>query len=126
MMNTTVNPVTTWRSTLAVAGLVIATLAASAVITRVMIASAVPRVVAFDMKKTLDAFMDDVSRKSLTQAQSKALSERFNGALEQSLAAYQQDNHVVILVSPAVVQGAPDVTRKIQTAIARRMQEGQK
>lgn len=125
-MSTTVKPVTSWRSTLAVAGLVIAILAASAVITRVMIAGAVPRVVAFDMKRTLDAFMDDVSRKSLTQAQSKALSARFNDALEQSLAAYQQDNHVVILVSPAVVQGAPDVTRKIQTQIARRMQEGQK
>ncbi|WP_270488821.1 TrbI F-type domain-containing protein [Klebsiella pneumoniae] len=30
-------------------------------------------------------------------------------------------HHVVILVSPAVVQGAPDVTRNIQHDIARRM-----
>ncbi|MBZ6759411.1 TrbI F-type domain-containing protein, partial [Raoultella ornithinolytica] len=51
--------------------------------------------------------------------------ERFNSALEQSLADYQQQHHVLILVSPAVVQGAPDVTRKIQTDIARRMKGGQ-
>ncbi|VCY54464.1 hypothetical protein BANRA_05301 [Klebsiella pneumoniae] len=67
-----------------------------------------PRVVAFDMKKTLDSFMDSVSQKQLTEAQSKALSDRFNDALEKSLAEYQQQHHVVILVSPAVVQGAPD------------------
>ncbi|MBN6358283.1 type-F conjugative transfer system protein TrbI, partial [Escherichia coli] len=57
----------------------------------------------------------------LTEAQSKALSDRFNDALEKSLAEYQQQHHVVILVSPAVVQGAPDVTRNIQHDIARRM-----
>jgi conjugal transfer pilin signal peptidase TrbI len=83
-----------------------------------------PRVVAFDMKKTLDSFMDSVSQKQLSEAQSKALSERFNSALEQSLADYQQQHHVLILVSPAVVQGAPDVTRTIQTDIARRMKGG--
>ncbi|WP_263629338.1 TrbI F-type domain-containing protein [Klebsiella pneumoniae] len=30
-------------------------------------------------------------------------------------------HHAVILVSPAVVQGAPDITREIQQDIARRM-----
>ncbi|WP_407250733.1 type-F conjugative transfer system protein TrbI [Klebsiella pneumoniae] len=83
--------------------------------------STTPRVVAFDMKKTLDSFMDSVSQKQLTEAQSKALFDRFNDALEKSLAEYQQQHHVVILASPAVVQGAPDVTRNIQHDIARRM-----
>ncbi|MCR2651055.1 TrbI F-type domain-containing protein, partial [Salmonella enterica] len=32
-----------------------------------------------------------------------------------------QKHHAVILVSPAVVQGAPDITRDIQQAIARSM-----
>ncbi|RWT88389.1 type-F conjugative transfer system protein TrbI, partial [Raoultella ornithinolytica] len=93
-------------------------------LTRVVLEYTTPRVVAFDMKKTLDSFMDSVSQKQLSEAQSKALSERFNSALEQSLADYQQQHHVLILVSPAVVQGAPDVTRKIQTDIARRMKGG--
>ncbi|WP_435052125.1 TrbI F-type domain-containing protein [Escherichia coli] len=34
---------------------------------------------------------------------------------------WQQKHHAVILVSPAVVQGAPDITREIQQDIARRM-----
>ncbi|MGG8093844.1 TrbI F-type domain-containing protein, partial [Klebsiella aerogenes] len=41
-----------------------------------------------------------------------------------SLDDWQQKNHVLILVSPAVVNGAPDVTLSIQRDIAKRMQEG--
>ena len=111
----------TLRRSLTVIALVGTILATNVFITRLVLAHTAPRVVAFDMKKTLDSFMDSVSQKPLSEAQSKALSHRFNAALEQSLADYQKTNHVLILVSPAVVQGAPDVTRKIQTDIATRM-----
>ena len=111
----------TFRRVLVITALVVFTLACNVMLTRVMLAYTTPRVVAFDMKKTLDSFMDSVSQKHLSEAQSKALSDRFNEALEQSLADYQKKNGVLILVSPAVVQGAPDVTRKIQTDIATRM-----
>ena len=80
-----------------------------------------PVTVAFNMKQTVDAFFDSASQKQLSEAQSKALSARFNTALEASLQAWQQKRHAVILVSPAVVQGAPDITREIQQDIARRM-----
>ncbi|EMO0730550.1 type-F conjugative transfer system protein TrbI, partial [Escherichia coli] len=73
-----------------------------------------PVTVAFNMKQTVDAFFDSASQKQLSEAQSKALSARFNTALEASLQAWQQKHHAVILVSPAVVQGAPDITREIQ------------
>lgn len=112
----------TLRRIFAVIALVIAMLAISAGVTRLMLAQQSPRVVAFDMKKTLDSFMESVSQKQFSEAQSKALSDRFNDALEQSLMAYQQQHHVLILVSPAVVQGAPDVTLSIQKEIAQRMQ----
>lgn len=111
----------TLRRSLTVIALVGTILVTNVFITRLVLAHTAPRVVAFDMKKTLDSFMDSVSQKPLSEAQSKALSDRFNAALEQSLADYQKTNHVLILVSPAVVQGAPDVTRKIQTDIATRM-----
>ena len=111
----------TLRRSLTVIALVGTILATNVFITRLVLAHTAPRVVAFDMKKTLDSFMDSVSQKPLSEAQSKALSDRFNAALEQSLADYQKTNHVLILVSPAVVQGAPDGTRKIQTDIATRM-----
>ncbi len=125
MKNNTEQPVRTTSLTLRRASVIVAlvlfVLATSAFLSRVVLEYSTPRVVAFDMKKTLDSFMDSVSQKQLTEAQSKALSDRFNGALEKSLAEYQQQHHVVILVSPAVVQGAPDVTRNIQHDIARRM-----
>ena len=115
----------TFRRMLVITALVVFTLACNVMLTRVMLAYTTPRVVAFDMKKTLDSFMDSVSQKPLTEAQSKALSDRFNDALEKSLADYQQQHHVLILVSPAVVQGASDVTRTIQHDIARRMKGAQ-
>lgn len=96
-----------YRRGLAIVALVVFVLATNVFLTRVVLEYTTPRVVAFDMKKTLDSFMDSVSQKQLSEAQSKALSERFNSALEQSLADYQQQHHVLILVSPAVVQGAP-------------------
>lgn len=125
MKNNTEQPVRTTSLTLRRASVIVALVlfvtATSAFLSRVVLEYSTPRVVAFDMKKTLDSFMDSVSQKQLTEAQSKALSDRFNDALEKSLAEYQQQHHVVILVSPAVVQGAPDVTRNIQHDIARRM-----
>lgn len=125
MKNNTEQPVSTtshpFRGISVIVALVLLALATSAFLSRVVLEYSTPRVVAFDMKKTLDSFMDSVSQKQLTEAQSKALSDRFNDALEKSLAEYQQQHHVVILVSPAVVQGAPDVTRNIQHDIARRM-----
>ncbi|HCB0376737.1 TPA: type-F conjugative transfer system protein TrbI [Klebsiella pneumoniae] len=125
MKNNTEQPVSTTSHTFrripVIVALVLLALATSAFLSRVVLEYSTPRVVAFDIKKTLDSFMDSVSQKQLTEAQSKALSDRFNDALEKSLAEYQQQHHVVILVSPAVVQGAPDVTRNIQHDIARRM-----
>ena len=125
MKNNTEQPVSTTSHTFrripVIVALVLFALATSAFLSRVVLESSPPLVLAFDMKKTLDSFMDSVSQKQLTEAQSKALSDRFNDALEKSLAEYQQQHHVVILVSPAVVQGAPDVTRNIQHDIARRM-----
>ena len=129
MKNNTEQPVSTTSHTFrripVIVALVLFALATSAFLSRMVLEYSTPRVVAFDMKKTLDSFMDSVSQKQLTEAQSKALSDRFNDALEKSLAEYQQQHHVVILVSPAVVQGAPDVTRNIQHDIARRMKGAQ-
>ncbi|EDU9493280.1 type-F conjugative transfer system protein TrbI [Salmonella enterica subsp. enterica] len=80
-----------------------------------------PEVVAFGMKQTVDAFFDSASQKKLTEAETKVLSDRFNRAMEDSLQAWQRQHHALILVAPAVVQGAPDITRDIQQDIAARM-----
>jgi conjugal transfer pilin signal peptidase TrbI len=81
-----------------------------------------PVTVSFDMKQTLEAFYQSATKQSLPPEQSKILSDRFTDALQTSLTDYQARNNVIILVSPAVVGGAKDVTRKIQHDVARRMQ----
>ncbi|HDT0787888.1 type-F conjugative transfer system protein TrbI [Klebsiella aerogenes] len=112
------------RHSLIVGGMTVAILTSNALVSWFMIAHSSPRIVAFNMKKTLDNFMDSASRKQLTENQSKALSDRFNEALEKSLDDWGQSNHVLILVSPAIVNGAPDITLSIQRDIAKRMQRG--
>ena len=90
MKNNTEQPVSTnshtFRRIPVIVALVLFALATSAFLSRMVLEYSTPRVVAFDMKKTLDSFMDSVSQKQLTEAQSKALSDRFNDALEKSLA----------------------------------------
>jgi conjugal transfer pilin signal peptidase TrbI len=111
------------RHALLIAAGVVGVLLANGLVSYVMTRVTAQRAVAFDMKRTVDAFFDSASQKKLSEEQTKALSNRFNTALEGSLLTYQQRHHVLILVSPAIVQGAPDVTRDIQQDIARRMRE---
>ncbi|MBE3513094.1 type-F conjugative transfer system protein TrbI [Enterobacter cloacae complex sp. I2] len=112
------------KRTLLTASLIAGTLVASAGISWLTCRLSMPAVAAFDMKSTVDAFFDSASRRSLDEAQTKALSERFNASLEASLRNWQVRHRGLILVAPAVVQGAPDITREIQTDVARRMKEG--
>lgn len=84
-----------------------------------------PAIVAFDMKGTLDQFLAQSASQSLTETQGEQLAERFSAALEASLSDYQHAHQALILVSPSVVRGAPDITLTIQQDIAARMREGQ-
>lgn len=82
-------------------------------------------VVIFDMKGTLDRFMDQSSRQNLDEATSRALTERFTSNLHRSIESWQASHHALILVTPAVVSGARDITRDVQQDVARKMQAGQ-
>lgn len=74
----------TFRRSLVLTVLVSLVLAINVGITHLMLTHTTPRVVAFDMKKTLDSFMDSVSQKQLSEAQSKrsqtALMKRWSRA----------------------------------------------
>jgi conjugal transfer pilin signal peptidase TrbI len=110
------------KHTLITAALIAGTLVASAGVSWLTCWLTRPVVVAFNMKSTVDAFFDSAGRRSLDEAQTKALSDRFNVSLEASLQDWQARHRALILVAPAVVQGAPDITREIQNDVARRMQ----
>lgn len=101
-------------------------IAFNAGIALLLIQSQKPVTVAFDMKGTIDQFMNQTAQHQLTEQQSAALSERFTHALETSIADYQRRRHAIILVSPSVVAGAEDITGAIQRDISHHMREGDK
>lgn len=84
-----------------------------------------PRIVSFDMKGTMDMFIQQTLQQKLTEDQSKVLMQRFNTALTDSLTAWQAEHNVVILVAPAVVSTQPDITADIRSDIAQKMKGGQ-
>ncbi|WP_181962189.1 TrbI F-type domain-containing protein, partial [Klebsiella pneumoniae] len=51
----------------------------------------------------------------------KNTTSRFSAALNGALTDWQRYHDVIILVAPAVVAGAPDITPEIQADVAKRM-----
>jgi conjugal transfer pilin signal peptidase TrbI len=103
----------------------VALIAVNAGISALMVEWRTPDVVTFDMKGTIDRFMDQSSRKNLDEATSRALTERFTSNLNRSIEDWQASHRALILVTPAVVSGARDITRDVQQDVARKMQAGQ-
>lgn len=99
-------------------------LCVNAAVTSLLISWRTPTVVSFDMKGTVDRFTEQAGTQSLDEAQSAALTARFMATLSETLQVYQQEHEALILVSPAVVGGAADITDDIQAGVARRMQAG--
>lgn len=84
-----------------------------------------PEVVVFDMKGTVDLFMQQSAQLQLDENKAKALTARFNTALTESLGEWQASHNAIILVKPAVMSPQPDITADIQADISRRIREGQ-
>lgn len=83
-----------------------------------------PEVVSFDMKGTMDLFIQQTLAQKVSETQSKALMVRFNRAMTDSLQSWQDSHNVVILVAPAIVSRQADITQDIRADIALRMQSG--
>ena len=80
-----------------------------------------PETVCFDMTGTVNSFMAQVSGQHLSDEQVKTTTARFNSALNGALTDWQHRHGALILVAPAVVGGAQDITGDIQADVARRM-----
>lgn len=96
----------------------------NAAVSSLLISWRTPTVVSFDMKKTLDRFTEQAGARSLDEPQTKVLTERFMASLNAELQDWQHSHDALILVTPAVVSGAPDITNEIQTGVANRMAAG--
>jgi conjugal transfer pilin signal peptidase TrbI len=83
-----------------------------------------PAVVTFDMKGTMDLFIQQTLAQKVPEEQSKVLMTRFNRAMMDSIQDWQDHHNDIILVRPAVVGIQKDITQEIRTDIAQRMQSG--
>lgn len=86
--------------------------------------STTPEIVVFDMKGTIDLFMQQSAQLQLDEGKAKVLTARFNAAMSSSLDEWQKSHNAIILVKPAAVSSLPDITSDIRSDIARRTQEG--
>ena len=88
--------------------------------------STAPDVVTFDMKGTMDLFIQQTVEQKVPEEQSKQLLKRFNYAMTDSLEEWQNAHNAIILVAPAVVSRQQDITPVIRSGIAKRMAEGER
>jgi conjugal transfer pilin signal peptidase TrbI len=102
----------------------VSVLAVVVTVSMVTVRLSTPRIVTFDMKGTMDLFIQQTAQQKMDTEKAKALLGYFNRALMQSLTEYQTTHRAIILVAPAVVSIQPDITTEIQNDIARRMQDG--
>ncbi|HGA3141900.1 TPA: type-F conjugative transfer system protein TrbI [Enterobacter hormaechei] len=84
-----------------------------------------PEIVVFDMKDTIDLFMQQSAQLQLDEDKARTLTTRFNTALTDSLGEWQASHNAIILVKPAVMSSQRDITSEIRTDVARRIQGGQ-
>lgn len=83
-----------------------------------------PETVSFDMNGTVKNFMTQVAGRHLSDEEVKATTARFNIVLNAALTDWQRHHGAVILVAPAVVGGARDITADVQAEVANRMAKG--
>ena len=79
------------------------------------------KIVIFDEKGTIQAFVRQLSLKQASTETSQKLSQKFKVNLKQALAEYSDSHSVVILKPQDVVMGAIDITPVIQSRIAIKM-----
>ncbi|EBS4817057.1 type-F conjugative transfer system protein TrbI [Salmonella enterica subsp. enterica serovar Javiana] len=113
-----------WRCVKPVVCVVAGMTVMNAAITLLFIQWLQPETVSVDLSGTVNSFVSQAAGQQLSEAQVQALTSRFHTVLRASLTDWQQTNRAVVLVTPAVVAGARDITTEIQADVARRMAEG--
>lgn len=113
-----------WRCVKPMALVVAGMTVLNAAITLLLIQWQQPETVSVDLTGTVNSFVNQAAGQQLGEAQMQDLTARFHMVLRASLTDWQQTNRAVVLVAPAVVGGARDITAEIQAEVARQMAEG--
>jgi len=81
-----------------------------------------PSVVEYDINETVASFHQSIGQSELSDEQREKEITRFTQTLDDVVQQYAIDNHVLVLVSPAVVSGAVNVTQEIQQSLLQTLQ----
>ena len=80
-----------------------------------------PTVVTVDMQGLVNEYSEQLAAHALPPAREAQLSDQFAKILEAVVVRYAQQHDVVILVAPAVLAGANDVTPTIRRLVIEQM-----
>lgn len=79
----------------------------------------------FDRKAMTQAFIAELSQKTLDPTKVTALTNRFVDAMKKSLQDYADEHHALILKKECVVQGSGlDISSEIASRVSRHMRGG--
>lgn len=82
-----------------------------------------PQIVSFDLKGTERSFSAQLSKRTdIAETEKNKLAKRFGQSVEAVTQAYADKHHAIVLVKPAVIAGAKDITAQLQIEILQRMQ----
>lgn len=76
-----------------------------------------------DVQQLLSAHVAAISNQSLDAEMQRQDAAAFAGALEAALDQIARDDRAILLVSPAILRGAPDVTGEVRELIEHRLAE---
>lgn len=84
-----------------------------------------PKIVSLDIKETTSDFVQQtaVLGSRISKDQLKAMTGKFNLSLQKTIGKYK-DNGYVVIVSPAIITGVPDITADVQKEISKDMKGG--
>lgn len=78
-----------------------------------------PRFAVFDLKGTVQAYSKDLAEQGLDDGTLTVKTRQFSDILNRKLTNYSIRNNVILLVEPAVIKGAPNVTLPLQKEVSR-------
>lgn len=81
-----------------------------------------PSIVEYDINETVASFHQSIGQSELSEEQREKEITRFTQTLDEVVHQYAIENHVAVLVSPAVVSGAVNVTQEIQQSLLNTLQ----
>jgi len=107
---------------IAITAAVLFVLFANFIMTTVIVRMNQPRIVTFDIKGVTDNFVQRTAMlgDKATEEQVKVMTQTFNQSMKDQLDQYESKGYIIV-VKPAVIAGAQDITDDVRAAIYKKI-----